>query len=92
VRATQAERQAASTHTWVTVPGRLTLGIGAHAERRVVQIADFDETSRLAEATIDGVLGTDVLGEFGHVAIDLQARTLTLRKTAPLSTRREKSQ
>lgn len=84
-RETKALRASSSTHTWVTLPARLTLGIGPLAERRVVQIADFDEVSRLAGARVDGVLGTDVLAEFPHVAIDFHARTLTLRKSATAS-------
>lgn len=66
-------------------PGESSRHIGPLAERRVVQIADFDEVSHLAGATIDGVLGTDVLAEFPHVAIDFHARTLTLRKSATAS-------
>lgn len=92
IRETKALRAEASTHTWVTLPARLTLALGAQVERRVVQLADFDEVSRLAEATIDGVLGTDVLAEFGHVAIDFRARTLTLGKPRSASKVRETTQ
>ncbi len=84
-RETKALRQQSSTHTWVTLPAKVTLGIGPLAERRVVQIADFDEVSRLAGTQIDGVLGTDVLAEFAHVTIDFHARTLTLRKSVQAS-------
>ncbi|MCI0540877.1 MAG: hypothetical protein L0Z50_37225 [Verrucomicrobiales bacterium] len=85
-RETKAVRPQSSTHTWVTLPAKVTLGLGPLAERRVVQIADFDEVSRLAGTQIDGVLGTDVLADFAHVTIDFRARTLTLRKSVQAST------
>lgn len=59
--------------------GEAAIAIGTTEwKRKRVLVVDTKDLSRAAQRKIDGILGQDILDEFGYVEINLRERRLTL--------------